>query len=452
MTRYVSSQISFSTAVFFAGCGNHDHIGYQVRVPEQLSTPSPESSTTVPVATDALSTISVSESPSLSTDGFDLTSRSHEYGFPPDESDSARSGASAASSVRSDVSSISSMLRRTREEELVDELPSGFIQPFIAPGAPPDRGTGRTASVDFTKARMSAETLSRLTRLNPRQRCFVQEHVQLNGVNGYYILSLQSSSPLGDIWKGNSGSHKITVKVSSLSDHVLRDFAVLKTLQGSGAVPALLPVAVPAECEGRIYASTYHGYHRLGDLWRGLAVNTRDLTVIAARGIELLRKVHDSGIIHGNVGFQSIAYRRSSSAEEVAESMRFVDFEFSKLWVDINDKKALRDGQPDDPQLPITSWSAFKAWGDEQSRLSPRGVRDDLLGLMECLVQLGTNGPLQFEGLSTGLEVAQRKHQLALQEAVRLRGPLYTVFQRIYGLAIGQTPQYGEYVALLRGE
>lgn len=421
-------------------------MGHQVPVPEQHTTPLPEASTSVQVATDALSTISVSGSPST------MISRSHEDGFPPDESSGAQSGASSASSVRSDVSSVSSMLRRIREEELVDELPSGFIQPIIAPGTPLDWGTGRTSSVDFTKARVYADTLSGLTRRNPRQRCSVQEHVQLNGVVGNYILTLQSSSPLGDIWKGNNGSHKITVKVSSLSDHVLRDFVVLKTLQGSGAVPSLLPVAVTPECEGRIYASTYHGYHRLGDLWRGLAVNTRDLAVIAARGIELIQKVHESGIIHGNVGFESLAYRRSSSAEEVAESMRLVDFEFSKLWVDINDKKALRDGQLDDPQLPITSWSAFKAWGDERSRLAPRGIRDDLLGLIECFIQLGTNGPLQFEGLSTGLEVAQRKHQLALQEAVRLRGPLYTVYQRIYGLAIGQTPQYGEFVSLLRAE
>jgi hypothetical protein len=381
-----------------------------------------------------------------------------------------RSVESAASSVDSSASSASSSIpsffKTLAKEQESEELPLDMV---LVPEnlVTFEFGTGRFSEVRFDMAGKYATLLERLDkRFNIRwNSCLLRGPIRLIGTNNEYSLSSLRTDPYMLIQKGHSiekrvsiGSrlHKVTVKIAQRLKggkpfpHIWKETAALTILQGTGTVPALFEVdGLPTDCKDQVVVSSYYGYNNLRDMWTGRALPWEDLVKLAKRGISMLETVHNHGIVHGNIGWDTVVYRARDSVWEIAESMRFVDFEFSKVWVNVREKRGLTESQieADDKFIPLSSWSAYRS-----SSENPRTLRDDLLGFMECIMMLGRTGPIDYGGATDGLHVAMNKRQFAVTEALGLTGGgLYRVFAMIYRLDFRAAPDYQGYIEILNG-
>ena len=278
---------------------------------------------------------------------------------------------------------------------------------------------------------------SSLKRVLP---CEIEGTIRLQSSVNEYSVQLVKKTVFGSVYKGVSirpipGQHKITVKHIVGGLNVSRDWAALKTLDGSGIAPILFDVdsrSVPRQCIDQVFASSYHGYHVLSDLWKGVALKPADLRLLARRGIDILRTLHAHGIVHGSIGFSALRYMQSGSMEKQVASLRLVDFDYAKVWTKTYEG----------PQLPPHLWLPPRILDEDGL---PRGRREDVLGFMECIMYLAREGPLRLEGL-TGGQVVDLKRRFAIEEAFKADKALYSVFRRIYDLANDETPQYSEYI------
>ena len=416
------------------------------------------------------STVPVIE-PSTSPRGASVPTTDHITVLPkaPAQSgaDSVNSSISSAnSSASSTGSSVPSFMRHAQKEPESNELPWDFAD--RSSSITTSRfGTGRFSRVDFAGAEVFSSSLDIFKRrFNLRWKpCSLKGPLHLIGTDNEYSVSAIRNDVFLSLFKGHaiekdlagdSRIHKVTVKVASRSpsgtpfDHVWRELAVLSILQNTETVPTLFRVTgIPQDCQDQVVITSYYGYRKLSELWTGRVLPWQDLVKLAIRGISMLESIHNRGIVHGNIGWDSVVFRPRETIDEIVKTMRLIDFEFSKVWVNAVDMRSLTETQiePDDVYLPLSSWSAYRVNSN-----SPRSLRDDLLGFMECIMMLGRTGPIDFTTSVDGMNVAMLKRQFAITEAMGVvGGGLYRVFSLIYRLDFTSAPDYSGYIAILNG-
>ena len=378
--------------------------------------------------------------------------------------DSVRSDLSSVMSTRSSVASFTT--RGLHVEAETDELPLGFspIPVVTAVSVVPNvLGTvynAQVIGVDFAAAAEYQLIITKLMYPKGPSKCTIIPGVQLPlaETDNLYVLEKLEASPVRQTWKGvateSSGKlHKISVKIGGVNQlGMYKEIAALTVLRGMRIAPRILNLPSGHPCVGRALASTYHGYRQLGDLWVGkVTLSPAELASIALRGLTMLETMHNRGIVHGNVNLETFVYR-PGPIERVIDTLRLVDFEFSKLWVDVDGKRPFRVSEmlPDSELLPVTSWSVFTL----EKSVTRRSTRDDLIGLIESVVQLGTSGPLSFElpiegEALTGMDVAKAKVHFGQTSATYAHPSIYSVYRRVFSLSFGVRPDYAEYAEIL---
>jgi serine/threonine protein kinase len=162
-----------------------------------------------------------------------------------------------------------------------------------------------------------------------------------------------------------------------------RERAALELLKDDPDVPRVYPIAhVGKACEARMLVIGSVGTRELGDL----ADYVRDdqdraskITRIGAKAIGILQKVHEKGLVHGDVHGRNFMLNDAFDPE----SLKIIDFGFAESYLDgagnhrTNRRRELRYG--------ITYYYLFP-W--ELNR-EAKSRRDDMYRLAETLLRAG---------------------------------------------------------------
>jgi serine/threonine protein kinase len=193
-------------------------------------------------------------------------------------------------------------------------------------------------------------------------------------------LFLSTSPPVQYIVKFISSVNMDTIK--TLAD----EYALLKVLNGKGFSPTLYeidPNGMDAACYVRVLVSENVGTHELKTLRNFLPVDerTRILYGVAARALEILREIHNRGLIHGDIHWTNMVF--SGTPQDAPTTLRLVDFGRASPY--------LMGSNGHIPKTKIQygdEWKEFYLSPWELDR-SPKTRRDDIFRLAETLLRTG---------------------------------------------------------------
>ena len=375
----------------------------------------------------------------------------------------------ASDSARSSVSSISSLWGRDPSEEIMNELPPcGSFAPIEYPPfaiSDGDRLDFRIRMVDFKTASEYSRLMESYRRhwRSSARTCVPDNvrsfHLNACGTSVDFVIDDQRLNPVHpgvrEYRAIAPGRNKVSVKFfdpsmdTRILDSAAAEAAALSIL-GGRVSPTLFESSIP--CISIVHS--YHGYHSLGDLREVASVPSTDLLLrLAIRGLEMLRDMHQIGIVHGSVNLRTLRYRKTPNVrndEEIVSSVRLVDFWISsRLFVDVT-RKALASDVGTFSLQPVAYMSIYQLESSSESGQVPSPTRrDDILGLAEALLMLAL-GDYEIFDLSDPGEVFARKRDLGLQATGRVDPRLYTLYKKARELERGTSINYDQMIVSLR--
>ena len=190
------------------------------------------------------------------------------------------------------------------------------------------------------------------------------------------------------------------------------------------------------ECESRTMVLDSGGQFSLLDLAESRITPERIVARIAVRAIRILRTVHSTGMVHGDVYLSNFVF---SNWKDPAGGLRIIDFGRTSPFVDTvtGTHIAQSDNMEVDMQLNSAHLSPFEIEGSRLSR------RDDMYRLSELLFMLRGSALEEVRDLR---ELARLKRQWKLPNAVN------NSFNEFHGdmisLAFEDRPNYEKWIAI----
>jgi len=372
-------------------------------------------------------------------------------------------------SARSSVSSVSSLWGTDPSEELMNEVPpcgTFPVRPYSGPSI------SDKSKIDFRIRMVDFNTASELNGiLDSQRRLWRTSHPDCSstptsfslvacGPSVEFVIDDQKLNPVhARVHEHRAiapGRNKVTVKFFESNDDLLEraatEVAALSIL-GDRVSPTLFDSSIPPVC--RSFVHSYHGYHALGDL-RGVATipSANLLLRIAVRGLELVRDMHQVGLVHGSINLRTLRYRKTpkiTNEDEIVSSLRLVDFWISsRLYVDVARRGLAADPPSNSEYQPVAYMSVFQLEAMMASSPVPSPTRrDDVLGLAESLLMLAIGDYDIFE-LSDPYEILSRKRNLGFQAPGRVDSRLYSFYKRAREMERGAVFNYEEMIVSLR--
>lgn len=144
---------------------------------------------------------------------------------------------------------------------------------------------------------------------------------------------------------------------------------------------------IRAECEPFTMVSEVVGSHELRhyDPEKGNsfeALDTRSIALVAAKLIALIKKIHEKGMLHGDVHARNIVFMDVHEPMRVHESLHFIDFGRSEPFIDEQGK-----------HVPKSKHSYGSGWSPKllsvfELKRSRKSRRDDMYRLGELILHL----------------------------------------------------------------
>jgi hypothetical protein len=206
-----------------------------------------------------------------------------------------------------------------------------------------------------------------------------RDNVFAKGSGSYLYLSMPDEKYIvKHIFKNKIGS------IQTLA----YDYAFLKVFQRQHIVPDLFdiePGSMPEACRVRLMVTEFAGKEIIRDLSQeaDLTKRMRLVASVGARALELLREVHQQGLIHGDVHFKNFVYR--GPRVEAAKTLRLIDFGRAAPFLTPDGKHVLYEEKDYQKDKTWRLWH-LSPW---ELRKIRKTRRDDIFRLAESLIRSG---------------------------------------------------------------
>ena len=223
-------------------------------------------------------------------------------------------------------------------------------------------------------------------------------------------------------------------------DQLWRDFAALEVLSESGAVPKKMMVGFDAgvspACRLATIVMEKAGVKSL-NAHRVSPLATKFVSEIGIAAINLLEKVHEGGLVHGDVHGGNFVFFESRPAE----SLRIIDFGRSRPYIDHNTGKHVAQTRLGEDNLwnpVLLSTGELEGWTVSR--------RDDMFRLAELLIYLVSNRNY-IPIFATRADVLRAKQNPKFAPSVPKE--YIQFYEETMALAFDATPDYDRFRALI---
>jgi serine/threonine protein kinase len=215
-------------------------------------------------------------------------------------------------------------------------------------------------------------------------------------------------------------------------NYLAKERAALKTLSDLADITQPLldikPGRIASICASAILVTEFVGQYTLKDAKKRLVP---DAIATAARAIGILQKVHEKGLIHGDIHFKNWVV---SDLDKIPQTLRLIDFGRAELFITKDGRHVPAAKREYQPWYDLTILSPFELDGWVKTR------RDDMFRLAEMFVgffddpppELEESQPLELSHEPIMLTHLERKLQLgkAKRERVftRMTPPIFIDF------------------------